>query len=109
MQRFHTPRSCVRITKGLPNVFNFENTCAACPEQYDVFDIAGVSKNQVAYIRLRWGRLSCTVPDVGGTTVYQHLFDEEHQGIFASEEERTYHLNLIREAIIRYYKNGETL
>jgi hypothetical protein len=85
----------------------FENTCYACPEQYDVFDIEDDEENkkQVAYIRLRWGRITCTVPDVGGDIVYDHSFEEEYKGLFSSEDERSHHLNLIRKAIIKYYQN----
>lgn len=49
--------------------YRLELTCAACPEQYDVFDTQG---NQVGYLRLRHGVFTATVPDVvGGECVYR--------------------------------------
>jgi hypothetical protein len=56
-------------------------TCAACPEQYDVFE----GETQVAYLRLRHGRFRADVPDCGGDTVYS-TEDCKGGGNFASEE-----------------------
>lgn len=75
--------------------YEFKCTCECCPEQYDVFDENG---NQVGYVRLRWGSLYATCPDVGGDTVYSHDFPNDH-GSFESDEERTKHLNRIANAI----------
>lgn len=36
----------------LINELDFRQTCGACPEQYDVYDM---SNKQVGYVRLRWG------------------------------------------------------
>lgn len=48
--------------------YRLECTCYACPEQYDVYDSDG---KMVAYFRLRHGRFDASVPDVGGTIVYE--------------------------------------
>lgn len=71
----------------------FVRTCFACPEQYDVY----LGKQQVAYVRLRHGRVYASNPDVGGKVVYQAY--PEGDGIFASDEERDYHLNQIVKAL----------
>ena len=81
-------------TKDLTAIkgFAFVRTCEACPEQYDVFHQGKI----VCYVRLRWGNLTAEVPDVGGKLVYQFALDREGmQGIFRTEEERTYHLEAI--------------
>ena len=81
----------------------FKLTCNACPEQYDVFDLNN-NKKQVGYVRLRWGTLRCSYPDVGGHNIYEVSFSEsEHdhyKGCFSSEEEREKHLKEIAEAIL---------
>lgn len=61
-------------------------TCAACPEQYDVFNAAGT---QIGYLRLRRGHFRADVPDVGGETVYEA--DTKGDGVFETEE-RILHL-----------------
>jgi predicted protein tyrosine phosphatase len=80
------------------NGFDFMLTCWACPEQYDVYwgDV------QVAYVRLRYGRLTTYTPDVGGTLVYEHNFpgdDNEYLGQFPDEDSRTHHLTKIAEIL----------
>lgn len=68
----------------------FKLTCCSCPEQYDVFDQAG---NQVAYVRLRFGRLRVDVPDCGGNTVYRAEWpDDRLKGGFDDDAERDYFL-----------------
>ncbi len=65
------------------NGLNFVMTCGACPEQYDVFR----GENEVGYVRLRWGHLSCDAPY--GTTVFDAQIDEGGwRGLFESPEER---------------------
>lgn len=73
----------------------FKLTCGACPEQYDVFR----GEEQVAYIRLRWGRLRVDVPDYGGRELFVHDFDEEFKGMFTNDAERNYWLNKIVEEL----------
>lgn len=85
--------------------YEFVLTCAACPEQYDVFDENG---NQVGYVRLRWGSLYAQCPHVGGVTVYSVDLDHDG-GSFNSDEERMQHLNAITEAISRHYILSEKI
>lgn len=74
----------------------FQQTCGACPEQYDVF----VGDKQVAYVRLRWDRLRVDVPDYGGDTIYVHHFDDDgYKGVFDSEDERIKYLNIIADEL----------
>jgi hypothetical protein len=77
------------------NELRFELTCSICPEQYDVY----MGSRQVAYVRLRWGNLTVTMPDVGGVYVYDHQFDDEWKGCFDSSKERKVYLNSIAETI----------
>ena len=76
----------------------FVQTCSSCPEQYDVFDFKG---NQVGYVRLRFGCLTCEYPDCGGEMVYETNFDDSWQGCFTDEDERLYFLEDIANAIHR--------
>lgn len=73
--------------------YKFVRTCLACPEQYDVFH----GDEQVAYVRLRYGRLYASVPDVGGVEIY--IAYPKGDGIFSDDEERSYHLNKIVKAL----------
>lgn len=76
---------------------DFVQTCAACPEQYDVFDETGTI---VGYIRLRWGGLTCEYPDCGGELIYSANVGDGWSGCFESEEQRQEHLGNIAEAIL---------
>lgn len=81
------------------NGFGFQQTCVACPEQYDVFDVAG---NLVAYFRLRHGNFRVECPDVGGDQVY--CSSPKGDGVFEPDERERY----LREAIAAvesYYIN----
>lgn len=77
----------------------FQQTCWGCPEAYDVDDLHG----HTAYVRLRWGSLTCECPDVGGELVYSHTFDNEMKGIWESYEEEQKYLRLCEEAIQKYW------
>lgn len=79
--------------------YRLELTCAACPEQYDVFDTQG---NQVGYLRLRHGVFTATVPDVGGECVYRA--NVLGDGCFNTSE-RHGHLTLAIEHIQEYIAN----
>lgn len=59
-------------------------TCHACPEQYDAF----VGEKQVGYLRLRHGYFYASVPDVGGTVVYEA--EPNGDGIFEPDEREKY-------------------
>lgn len=60
-------------------------TCKAFPEQYDAYDEDG---QQVGYLRLRHGRFSVEVPDVGERKVFEAA--PEGQGSFTDEERAGY-------------------
>ena len=79
--------------KGL----DFECTCGACPEQYDVYDNNG---KQVGYVRLRYGYLRCDYPDVLEETIYYANIGNDFTGEFESQEQRMEHLNNIADKII---------
>ena len=79
--------------------FEYYLTCVSFPEQYDV--VSRTSKMQVAYIRLRGGRLYCSVPDVGGQIVYYHEFDE-YIGEFYNEEDRLKYLTSINKSLTNF-------
>ena len=75
----------------------FEQTCFACPEQYDVF----LENEQIGYVRLRGGRLRASYPDVGGATVYSAVIGVDGlRGKFTSETERQFHLTKIAKILI---------
>lgn len=88
--------------KGL----NFTQTCCACPEQYDVFDRDG---EQVGYVRLRWGYLSCEYPDVGGELLYEADIGDSWTGGFENEEQRMRHLNKIAYRILERIGSDENM
>lgn len=79
--------------------YTFLKTCDCCPEQYEVFDQYG---RRVGYVRYRYGRLMCQVPDVGGHVVFDQHIGGELDGCFENNEERQYYLELIAEAIQKY-------
>jgi hypothetical protein len=74
---------------------NFINTCIACPEQYDVY----IEGNCIAYIRLRFGQLICTMP-FGRKTIFEHSFEDSYKGEFTNDKERKYYLALISSKIM---------
>lgn len=84
--------------KGL----DFDLTCGACPEQYDVYDGDG---KQVGYVRLRWGVLRCEYPDVFGEEIYTASIGDGWTGTFESVEQRMEHLNNIADKILEHQKN----
>ena len=81
--------------------YRLQQTCSACPEQYDVFDCLG---NQVAYFRLRHGLFRAEVPDVGGDFVYGAYTNGD--GVFA-ENERVQELTNAILKVQEYYINGK--
>ena len=78
----------------------FDCTCFACPEQYDVL----YNGNVVAYVRLRHGYLYCDVPDYNGNIIYEA--NPRGDGCFQDDEEREHYLNIIKDKIVEYYMRG---
>lgn len=81
----------------------FHKTCDAWPEQYDVYK----GSKQVAYVRLRMGRLSVSVPDVGGEVVYYKDYkNDSAKGYFYTQEERMGQLRRIAKILKEGRKNA---
>lgn len=78
---------------------DLEQTCAACPEQYDAYARGLV---QVGYLRLRWGSFTVSCPDYGGEVVYSADIGSGWSGCFRSGSERVHHLNKARKAIAKW-------
>lgn len=72
-------------------------TCDCSPEQYDVYH----GKQQVGYLRLRWGRFSARYPNVGGVVVYSHDFPDDMLGQFPDETTRGLHIGQALQALRR--------
>lgn len=82
----------------------FDRTCLACPERYDVYQ-SGYDE-PCAYVRLRWGKLSATVPDCMGKEIYSYEWEDDgFKGCFYTEEECLMHLTKIAEAINKEIEN----
>lgn len=84
------------------NDLDFYCTCYSCPEQYEVKK----NGNFVAYVRLRFGELTCAdyKEKIIGETFYEFWFDEDFKGDFSNENERLFYLNEIAIAINEYLK-----
>lgn len=83
---------------------DFVQTCAACPEQYDVFNGEG---KQVGYVRLRWGNLTCEYPDCGGELIYENNVGDGWSGCFEDDSQRSVMLDDIANAILRRMDKAE--
>ena len=72
----------LRKQEGMMKIlgYDLEQTCSACPEQYDVY----LDGKQVGYLRLRHGHFTAEVPDAGGEEVYESKPDGD--GLFTFEE-----------------------
>jgi hypothetical protein len=79
--------------------YRLQQTCSACPEQYDVFDDLG---QQVAYFRLRHGGFRVDVPDASGETIY--TANPKGDGAFF-DDERVHYLTCGILAVQEYYIN----
>jgi hypothetical protein len=80
------------------NGYRLVCTCAACPEQYDVFKQNG---SKVGYLRLRHGRFRADCPCVGGKTVYES--STKGDGTF-DEDERLPEITKALDAITKYWE-----
>lgn len=77
---------------------NFIETCAACPEQYDVYTD---DKRKIGYVRLRWGYLRADyIWNNNDETVYDTNFSDPYGGLFTSSEERIKYLSIIAEKLL---------
>lgn len=76
-------------------------TCTGCPEQYEVLDSQG---NEVAYLRLRHGHYTVSVPDFRGEVIYEAF--PQGGGMF-DDDERLKYLEESIKHIQRYYINRE--
>lgn len=72
-------------------------TCSACPEQYEVFK----NGNRVAYLRLRHGYFTVTVPDVSGVDILEA--HPNGDGIFKTHERLRFMTDALR-SIVTHYK-----
>jgi len=82
-----------------------QRTCAACPEQYDVFNS---DDEQVGYLRLRHGYFRADVPDCGGETVYES--NPKGDGVFDDDErmqELTNAVHAIKDAITEMIRKNK--
>lgn len=89
--------------------FKWVCTCPACPEQYDVC----VEDQPVAYVRLRWGKLTVN-PYVDGdidwnTELYRHQFENGLKGCFDDEEETGKYQKEIEEVILKYINENSAV
>lgn len=73
----------------------FEKTCCACPEQYDVY----FNDRQVGYIRLRYGVLRVDYPECMDETIYSEKIGGEYMGEFEFNGQRDYYLKFIADLI----------
>lgn len=71
-----------------------EQTCSACPEQYDVF----YDGCEVGYLRFRFGRFAAHYfpdgPDGEWDLVYQKKDWSPLQGCFEDDEERVFYIEI---------------
>ena len=88
------------------NTIELEKTCDFCPEQY----WARKGPHIIGYIRLRWGHLTCHYLLQEGQLsrddikVYDYVFEgDEYKGSFDTEEERTFHLEKCKKALMEKY------
>lgn len=75
------------------NDYELDQTCGACPEQYDVY----LDGREVGYLRLRWGHFRAEYTAEGGDEIVYEA-SPQGDGIFEPEE-RNYYLNRAVQAI----------
>lgn len=88
-----------RYIDGYSCIFN--QTCGACPEQYDVYIVENDQVMQLGYLRLRHGRFRADYGYCGGKTVFEA---EPHgDAIFEYGERETYLCKAAKE-LVAYHK-----
>jgi hypothetical protein len=78
-----------------------EQTCGACPEQYDAF----LGDEPVGYLRLRHGFFRVDYPDCGGDTIFEGY--PEGDGCFSSDEREEWLQRATQAIAIRLVKEGK--
>jgi hypothetical protein len=81
--------------------FNFVQVSKCYPEAYDGFDN---NWNQVGYVCLRWGCLSCKYPNVNGEKIYESFFERDCMGEFDNDELRQIFLVDVTSALNKYIR-----
>lgn len=76
------------------DLIRLEQTCGACPEQYEAF----YNDEQVGYLRLRHGLFSVRFPDAQGKTLY--TTHPKGDGVF-DVDERDKYLNIAKFSILQ--------
>lgn len=84
--------------------FRLIRTCEFSPEQYDIYSF--IEGKNVAYIRLRWGCLSC-VDQKDDTDIYYECIDGYggFTGSFEEEKDRIKYLTEIIESYLSKYRD----
>lgn len=67
------------------------------PEEYKIIDEE--NNNMLAYIRLRWGILTCHYPNKSGERIYAYNFFDVCKGEFENELERQKYLTQIADKV----------
>lgn len=93
----------IKTDKGIYPL-EFCLTCAACPEQYDVYSLGG---KRVGYVRLRWGCLRADCPMDDNLTIYSLSFSDDYKGCFDSEDERKRYLKKVAESLVKHCEKEE--
>lgn len=81
--------------RALASELTLVQTCAACPEQYDVFH----NEELVGYMRLRHGIFRAECPGPDSELVYMSGVIGSDAGCFSNEEERKMNLDWAKIAI----------
>lgn len=74
------PKFKVDTRFGVP--VTFEQTCFACPEQYELYDPNG---ERIGFFHYRYGHLTLECPDTGGELVYEKMLGDRADGILDSD------------------------
>lgn len=90
-------------------ILKFDQTCWACPEQYDVYDENG---KEVGYIRFRWGKFGVYTEPLGETIYeawpYEGEPESEWIGCFGETDgKREEYLKIAEEKIVEFWERKE--
>ena len=83
--------------------YTLQETCGACPEQYDVY----LDGEKVGYLRLRHGYFAAESPDCGDREVYSTT-KCRGDGIFY-DDERQFYLKKAIKHIHKWVKNNRSV